>query len=172
MYESKRDKTVHARIIKEDTERKTVIIEYLSGNKKGKNTCITTSTLKRWWNKVDEKVFSMSKNVENNPEKEIHKKQTTKIDRTKDIKKIVEMLVNDYKYKYYDSVKCYTIYVQSTAIAEVYPRIKNIEVRVKKVKEDFDSDVFYKDGYKYYLPVHYYVSYETDYIKIIKDLLS
>ena len=43
---------------------------------------------------------------------------------------------------------------------------------VKKVKDDFDSDILYKDGYKYYLPVHYYVSYETDYIKIIEDLLS
>ena len=52
------------------------------------------------------------------------------------------------------------------------PRRKNIEVRVKKVKDDFDSDILYKDGYKYYLPVHYYVSYETDYIKIIGDLLS
>lgn len=50
--------------------------------------------------------------------------------------------------------------------------MKNIEVRVKKVKDDFDPGISYKDGYKYYLPVHYYVPYETDYIKIIGDLLD
>ena len=43
---------------------------------------------------------------------------------------------------------------------------------VKKVKDDFDPGISYKDGYKYYLPVHYYVPYETDYIKIIGDLLA
>lgn len=81
-------------------------------------------------------------------------------------------LGNTYNNTWYSSVKCYKLKKNGKTIAEVYPRRKNIEVRVKEVKDDFHSDILYKDGYKYYLPVHYYVPYETDYIKIIEELLS
>ena len=49
VYVSKRDENVTAKIIQEDEKFKTVIIEYLTGDKAGQNNSITTSTLKRWW---------------------------------------------------------------------------------------------------------------------------
>ena len=173
-YLSRRDNETRITVNERYSNENTVLAEYLNGDKKGKKVSITHSTLKRWWKKVDiEGISTKSENLENKTKKTTSKKKPTKIDRTEDIKKIVEMFTDDYEYKYYDSVKCYKIYDimnQATVIAEVYLRRKNIEVRVRNVKENVK--VNYKDGYKYYLPVHYYVPYETDYIKIIKDLLS
>lgn len=173
-YLSRRDNETRITVKERYSDGNTVVAEYLNGDKQGKTVSFTHSTLKRWWKKVDiEGISTKSENLENKTKKTTSKKKPTKIDRTEDIKKIVEMFTDDYEYKYYDSVKCYKIYDimnQATVIAEVYLRRKNIEVRVRNVKENVK--VNYKDGYKYYLPVHYYVPYETDYIKIIKDLLS
>lgn len=173
-YLSKRDNVTKIKLDESYSNENTVMIEYLNGPKQGKAASITHSTLKRWWKKVDtEGISTKPENLENKTKKTTSKKKPTKIDRTEDIKKLFEMFTDDYEYKYYDSVKCYKIYDimnQTTVIAEVYPRRKNIEVRVRNVKERVN--VNYKDGYKYYLPVHYYVPYETDYVKIIKVLLS
>nr|DAR49642.1 MAG TPA: hypothetical protein [Caudoviricetes sp.] len=173
-YLSRRDNETKIKVDEQYSNENTVVVEYLNGDKQGKTVSITHSTLKRWWKKIDtEGIFTKSENLENKTKKTTSKKKPTKIDRTEDIKKIVEMFVDDYEYKYYDSVKCYKIYDimnQATVIAEVYLRRKNIEVRVRNVKENVK--VNYRDGYKYYLPVHYYVPYETDYIKIIKVLLA
>ena len=174
IYMSTRDNATQVEVIKIDERASTFMVRYLNGDKKGQTTIYSKGTMKRWWKKVDkERIPTKPENLENKTKKTTSKKKPTKIDRTEDIKKIVEMFVDDYEYKYYDSVKCYKIYDimnQKTVIAEVYPRRKNIEVRVRNVRENVE--VNYKDGYKYYLPVHYYVPYETDYIKIIKDLLS
>ena len=174
IYMSVRNNSTQVEVIKIDERASTFMVRYLNGDKKGQTTIYSKGTMKRWWKKVDtERISTKSENLENKTKKTTSKKKPTKIDRTEDIKKIVEMLVYDYEYKYYDSVKCYKIYDimnQAKVIAEVYPRRKNIEVRVRNVKENVKLN--YKDGYKYYLPVHYYVPYETDYIKIIKDLLS
>ena len=174
IYMSTRDNATQVEVIKIDERASTFMVRYMNGDKKGQTTIYSKGTMKRWWKKVDkEGISTKPENLENKTKKVKSKKKPTKIDRKKKKKKIVEMFVDDYEYKYYDSVKCYKIYDimnQTTVIAEVYPRRKNIEVRVRNVKESVN--VNYKDGYKYYLPVHYYVSYETDYIKIIKDLLS
>ena len=174
IYMSTRDNVTKVEVLKIDERASTFMVRYMNGDKKGQTTIYSKGTMKRWWKKVDkEEIHTKPENLENKTKKATSKKKSTKIDRTEDIKKIVEMFVDDYEYKYYDSVKCYKIYDimnQTTVIAEVYPRRKNIEVRVRNVKENVK--VNYKDGYKYYLQVHYYVPYEMDYIKIIKDLLS
>lgn len=54
IYVSKRNENVTAKIIKEDEKFKTVVIEYLTGDKAGQNNSITTSTLKRWWKENEE----------------------------------------------------------------------------------------------------------------------
>lgn len=53
VYVSKRNENVTAKIIKEDEKFKTVVIEYLTGDKAGQNNSITTSTLKRWWKETE-----------------------------------------------------------------------------------------------------------------------
>ena len=135
-------------------------VRFLNGAKKGEVATYTSGTIKRWWKEVEVKEEVIKK----------PNKKPKKVDRTRELSEIDSFLGSTYNNTWYASVKCYKIKKNGKTIAEVYPRMKNIEVRVKKVKDDLD--ILYKDGYKYYLPVHYYVPYETDYIKIIGDLLD
>lgn len=58
VYISKKDETVKATMdpayVRE--EEGTVILDYITGPKAGKNVCISIATLKRWWRKSDEEV--------------------------------------------------------------------------------------------------------------------
>lgn len=180
VFLSKKDNETKFELIQEQDGK--CEVRFLNGSKKGETTTYTSGTIKRWWKEVEE-VEEPAKERHLVPmpgieklealKKEYSRKSSSKkIDRSKELLELDSFLGNTYNNTWYSSVKCYKIKKNGKTIAEVYPRRKNIEVRVKKVKDDFDSDILYKDGYKYYLPVHYYVSYETDYIKIIEDLLS
>lgn len=195
IFESKRTEGTTAKIIKFEEKFNTVVIEYLTGDKKGTSSSITTSTLKRWWKEIETPTMDEDSEVEEQIQvleeehklvpmpgiekleelkKEYPKKKTKKssIDRSNEILELDAFIGNTYNNKYYESVKCYKIIKDGKTIAEVYPRKKNIEVRVKAIKEDFDSDVLYKDGYKYYLPVHYFIEYSSLALDLIEDLLS
>lgn len=159
VFVSKKDNETKFELIKERDDGKCEV-KFLNGDKKGEMTTYTSGTIKRWWKEVEVKEEVIKK----------PNKKSKKVDRTRELSEIDSFLGNTYNNTWYASVKCYKIKKNGKPIAEVYPRMKNIEVRVKKVKDDLD--ILYKDGYKYYLPVHYYVPYETDYIKIIGDLLD
>lgn len=161
VFVSKKDNETKFEMIHEMDDGKCEV-RFLNGAKKGEVATYTSGTIKRWWKEVEAKEEVIKK----------PNKKSKKVDRTRELSEIDSFLGNTYNNTWYASVKCYKIKKNGKTIAEVYPRIKNIEVRVKNVKDDLDSDISYKDGYKYYLPVHYYVPYETDYIKIIGDLLS
>lgn len=45
-----------------------------------------------------------------------------------------------------------------------------MEVRTKQAFPNICEN--YKDGYNYYLPVHHFISYEQDYMKVLKELIS
>ena len=53
IYESKRTEGVKVKVIKFEEKFKTVIIEYLTGDKTGTSSSITTATLKRWWEEIE-----------------------------------------------------------------------------------------------------------------------
>lgn len=203
IYVSRRDENVTAKLDESYSNEQTVMLEYLTGDKVGKTTSITHSTLKRWWKVVEvedtmEEVDETDTNIEpladgdskeqeetpvdimtitrpvvevvNKPVKKT--KKVSQIDRSKEILELDAFIENTYNNKYYESVKCYKIIKNDKTVAEIYPRKKEIEVRVKSIKDNFDSDVRYKDGYKYYLPVHYFIDYTSDYIKLITDLVQ
>ena len=208
IYESKRTEGVKVKVIKFEEKFKTVIIEYLTGDKTGTSSSITTATLKRWWEEIevinetdealellaggdskeqaesviaekeltDEEYAKIGLEIAEQAKKktEEHKKskKISNIDRSKEILELDAFIGNTYNNKYYESVKCYKIIKNEKTVAEIYPRKKEIEVRVKSIKDNFDSDVRYKDGYKYYLPVHYFLDYTSDYIKLITDLIQ
>lgn len=174
-----------------DNKTGTVIAQICSGNNSGEIKRYSTGTIKRWYKEFIEETVEEVEQVEEVVEhklvpmpgieklaelaeqtKKKSKQKTSKIDRTNDLSEIDAFIENNYNNKYYESVKCYKIIKDGKTVAEVYPRKKNIEVRVKTVKDDFNSDIFYKDGYKYYLPVHYFIEYSTDYIKLISDLIG
>lgn len=159
VFVSKKDNETKFEMIHEMDDGKCEV-RFLNGAKKGETAKYTSGTIKRWWKEVEVKEEVIKK----------PNKKSKKVDRTRDLSEIDSFLGSTYNNTWCASVKCYKIKKNGKTIAEVYPRMKNIEVRVKKVKDDLD--ILYKDGYKYYLPVHYYVPYETDYIKIIGDLLD
>ena len=53
IYVSRRDENVTAKLDEAYTNKQTVMLEYLTGDKVGKTTSITHSTLKRWWKAVE-----------------------------------------------------------------------------------------------------------------------
>lgn len=53
IYVSRRDENVTAKLEEAYTNEQTVMLEYLTGDKVGKTTSITHSTLKRWWKAVE-----------------------------------------------------------------------------------------------------------------------
>lgn len=163
VFLSKKDNETKFELIQEQDGK--CEVRFLNGSKKGETTTYTSGTIKRWWKEVDEDKKERRKEYP-------RKKSSKKVDRTKEFGELDTYIRNTFENSWYPSVKCYKIKKEGKTVAEIYPRRKNIEVRVKEIKNDFDSDVLYKDGYKYYLPVHYFVSYDTDYIRIIEDLLS
>ena len=49
VYISRRDETVKVKLIKYEEKFKTYLVEYLTGEHKGKTTSFSSSTMKRWW---------------------------------------------------------------------------------------------------------------------------
>lgn len=54
VYVSRRDETVKVKLIKYDEKFKTYLVEYLTGERKGKTTSFSSSTMKRWWKEIEE----------------------------------------------------------------------------------------------------------------------
>lgn len=175
---SKKNNSTKIEVIKYDEKSLTYHVRFLNGEKEGQTTVYSSGTVKRWWKEIEDSCENegeklVSATVDEIPEKELSstKKKDKKIDRTKDLEKIDNYIKGNFDNSWYESVRCYKIKKAGKTIAEVYPRRKNIEIRVKEIKE-ISEDVQYKDGYKYYLPVHYFVSYTEDYIKITKEILA
>lgn len=171
---SKKDNKTKVEVIKYDDKSLTYQVRFLNGEKQGKTTVYSSGTVKRWWKEIEDKDEPEQKKLVSSPVDEVPEKESStkkkKIDRTKELEKI-DTYIGNFENSWYESVRCYKIKKAGKTIAEVYPRRKNIEVRVKEIKE-ISEDVQYKDGYKYYLPVHYFVSYSQDYIKIIEEILA
>ena len=184
VFLSKKDNETKFELIQEQDGK--CEVRFLNGSKKGETTTYTSGTIKRWWKEVEE--------VEE-PTKERHlvpmhgieklealkkeyprKSSSKKIDRTKDVEKIVEMLIDDYVYKYYDSVNCYKVYdimAENHVIAEIYPQRKKIVCYFHSLEgKNLDKTLFHKDGYKYYLPARVDISYDSDFISILSELLK
>lgn len=178
-YLSKRDNATKIKVDESYSNENTVMIEYLNGLKQGKAVPITRSTLKRWWKKVEQENTSVqmpsTEKLENVKNVCPIKKTTKKIDRTEDVEKIVKMLIDDYVYKYYDSVNCYKVYdimAQNHVIAEIYPQRKKIVCYLRSLEGiDLSKTIFHKQGYKYYLPCRADISYDDDFISILKNFL-
>lgn len=180
-YLSKRDNVTKMKIDEGYSNENTVMIEYLNGAKQGKTVPITYSTLKRWWKKVEEEVCVQDETIKEQIEEkkssgkqEKPKKRRQSIDKHLDEKERVKLRLAGYNSKYFENIHCYKIFKSEEskkAVAEVYPRNKHIEVRTKTVVPGVNVE--YKDGYKYYLPIHYFIAYEhVDYLDIMETLIK
>lgn len=193
IYENKRNQD-KVKVEASSLSLDVVEVTYISSNKHeaGETAFIKIGTFKRWWSLVEEVVEEADADIKEDIEpdtlvpmpgtekleelkKEYTKKKTKKssVDRTKEIENVHNFLNNLGSFissEYFSNVNCYKLKRNGKTFAEVYPRRKNIEVRVKEINGVVACD--YKDGYKYYLPVHYFVSYDFDYVGILEDLLA
>lgn len=178
VFLSKKDNETKFELIQEQDGK--CEVRFLNGSKKGETTTYTSGTIKRWWKEVEQENTSVLthsiKKLENLKNADSIKKTTKKIDRTKDVEKIVEMLIDDYVYKYYDSVNCYKVYdimAENHVIAEIYPQRKKIVCYLRSLEGiDLSKTIFHKQGYKYYLTCRVDISYDSDFISILSELLK
>lgn len=184
VFLSKKDKETKFELIQEQDGK--CEVRFLNGSKKGETATYTSGTIKRWWKEVKE-VEEPTKERQLVPMPGIEKLETLKkeysrkssskkIDRSEEISKIDTFIKDDYEYKYYSSVKCYKIYDimnQQRVIAEVYPQRKKLMCYFKSLEGlDLTKTIFFRDGYKYYLPARIDISYETDYLNTLKEFLD
>lgn len=158
IYMSVRDKVTQVEVIKIDERASTFMVRYLNGDKKGQTTIYSAGTMKRWWKKIEE----VKKDVQSEkmPSTECRKKELDSALQNLDLD--VPWYVS-----WFSSVRCYKVKSEDKTIGEIYPRRKHLEVRVRNKK-----DVPYecKDGYKYYLPVHYFIPWGENYQDALKEL--
>lgn len=183
VFLSKKDNDTKFELIQEQDGK--CEVRFLNGSKKGETTTYTSGTIKRWWKEVEEvEEPTKERHLDSMPEiekledlkKEYSRKSSSKkIDRTEDVEKIVKMLIDDYVYKYYDSVNCYKVYdimAENHVITEIYPQRKKIVCYLHSLEGiDLSKTIFHKQGYKYYLPCRVDISYDDDFISILREFL-
>lgn len=160
IYMSTRDNVTQAEVIKIDERASTFMVRYLNGDKKGQTTIYSKGTMKRWWKKIEE----VKKEIKKDVHSESGKMPSTEC-RKRELDLALQNLVLDVSW--FSSVRCYKVKSENKTIGEIYPRRKHLEVRVHNKK-----DVPYecKDGYKYYLPVHYFIPWEENYQDALREL--
>lgn len=177
IYVSRKDETVKAKLVEYNEKFNTYMVEFITGDRKGKTTSFSASTVKRWWKEIEsseEQIHSVeSVTTPDKTPRRVGKKKTT-CKHLQEPSEVKDSLLNTNFYtKYYANVNCIKIYRDESlkkAVLEVYPRNKNVEVRTKQAFPNICEN--YKDGYNYYLPVHHFISYEQDYMKVLKELIS
>ena len=88
IYVSRRDENVTAKLDEAYTNKQTVMLEYLTGDKVGKTTSITHCTLKRWWKVVEvedtvEDINETDTNIESSTDGDSKEQEETVIDEHK-----------------------------------------------------------------------------------------
>ena len=185
-YLSKRDNVTKINVDESYSNENNVMIEYLNGPKQGKVVTITHSTLKRWWRRTEEnnEIISQKSVVKTVVPSDVSvvkpsDKKSVKIKRTTNRlyeDKIIKLCayLKELKTKFYKSNNCYKIMNHNNKpLAEVYPQKKKIVCYFKTLEGlDLTDTLFYKDGYKYYLPARVDISYDIDFIAKINLMIQ
>lgn len=202
IYNSKRHEGIKAELLSMNEKTKVYTFKYLNGDKEGKTFDISAATVKRWWAKSEEVVEDTTKNTpkeevvdketdltdtqyaeigkeiaeqakeksKDAKKKKAKKTKTPKIDRSKELQEVCEFLKNNCS-KQCESVNSYSFKnSDGKTYLEVRPQKKNLVIFAKSVNEHVTSP--YKDGYKYFLSIHYFVSWDDDYMNILKSFIE
>lgn len=178
VFISKKDNVTKLELINEQDGK--CEVKFLNGSKEGETATYSFGTIKRWWKEAEEPTKERQLVPVPGAEKlGILKKEcprkgsSKKIDRTEEISEIDTFIRNNYENKWYPSVKCYKIMKGKKPVAEVYPQRKKILCYFHSLEgKNLDKTLFHKDGYKYYLPARVDISYDSDFISILSELLK
>lgn len=202
IYTSKRHEGIKAELLSMNEKTKVYTFKYLNGDKEGKTFDISGATVKRWWTKLEEVIEDVEETTKNTSEEEVVDQESDLTDtqyaeigkeiaeqvkeKSKDAKKKKNKKATVCRDKEFKEVTTYLSQVGATYTESVKAfKLKNskgktyIEVRLQKknllvcVKEVNDSVTSsYTDGHKYFLPVHYHVSWDEDYMNILKSFIE
>lgn len=177
IYISVRDNITKVEVVKINETASTFMVRYLNGDKKGQSTVYSAGTIKRWWRKVKkENPITQAPEIKEseNTKKNTLKKDCSKKVREKEISELKTFIEDNYKNKWYSSVKCYKILNnEEKPLAEIYPQKKKISCYLHSLNgKDLSKVLFHKDGYRYYLPARVDISYDSDFISILNEFLK
>lgn len=165
---SKRDKETKVEVVKYDDKSLTYLVRFLNGKKEGESIVYSAGTIKRWWQEIEDTSDNGSEMVlqpkSEIPKKESSKKKNKKADRTEDIQCIEAMLRKEFDVRTYASMKNYFVLRrkgEKKAFAEVRCG-RRVQISVKEVSDYIRENLIYKEGYKYFLPVHVWLEYSAD----------
>lgn len=134
VYVSRRDETIKVKLIKYEEKFKTYLVEYLTGERKGKTTSFSSSTMKRWWKEIEEEAVEeepviLDTKTETTDKKHVSKKEVEKKE-VKNLLDTVESLLAG-RLIYKRNVSMISLYIsgdKKKRLAYVYKRKNSIRV--------------------------------------------
>ena len=122
IYVSRKDETVKAKLVEYNERFKTYMVEFITGNRKGKTTSFSSSTIKRWWKVVDDSEEVTTKEV-------VKKSRSTKS--TGDILDMVDEILKNLSIEFKRSSRCINVYSNGVKLASIYRRVARVRIYMK-----------------------------------------
>ena len=145
VYVSRRDETVKVKLIKYEEKFKTYLVEYLTGERKGKTTSFSSSTMKRWWKEIEEEPVILDIKTETTDKKSVSKKEVEKKEVRNLLDTVESLLAGKLTYK--RNVSMISLYVggdKKKRLAYVYKRKNSIRVYMPNKYYSLISDTIAK----------------------------
>lgn len=184
-YISKKDNTTLIKLVEFNEKFKTYTVEFLNGNKKGKQLSYCSSTIKRWWKKCDvdfTKVKESKPEVINKiaPVEDGHSVKNEKSENKKNnidliLSHIIDSLSEYIQVPYKTNRNYLTIKTNTEKpkrLAEVDVLCKKVTVYMREKVDNLPEGISFHKFVNNTLGNCYHVSYDCDYIKNIRYLLD
>lgn len=150
VYVSRRDETVKVKLIKYEEKFKTYLVEYLTGERKGKTTSFSSSTMKRWWKEIEEEAIEGAVEEElvilDTKTETTDKKSVVSKKEVKNLLDTVEALLAG-KLTYKRNVSMISLYIggdKKKRLAYVYKRKNSIRIYMPNKYYSLISDIIAK----------------------------
>ena len=150
IYVSRKDETVKAKLVEYNERFKTYMVEFITGDRKGKTTSFSASTMKRWWKEIEEEAVEeedvvLNTNAETTDKKSVDKKRS----REKEVKNVLDtvesLLAGRLTYKRNASmISLYISDDKKKRLAYVYKRKNSIRVYMPNKYYSLISDIIAK----------------------------
>lgn len=145
VYVSRRDETIKVKLIKYEEKFKTYLVEYLTGERKGKTTSFSSSTMKRWWKEIEEEAVEEEPVILDTKTETTDKKYVSKKE-VKNLLDTVESLLAG-RLTYKRNVSMISLYIsgdKKKRLAYVYKRKNSIRVYMPNKYYSLISDTIAK----------------------------
>lgn len=155
VYVSRKDKTVKVKLIKYEEKFKTYLVEYLTGERKGKTISFSSSTMKRWWKEIEDEATEdaaedahivLNTTKETTDKKSVVSKKEAEKKEVKNLLDTVESLIAG-RLTYKRNVSMISLYIsgdKKKRLAYVYKRKNSIRFYMPNKYYSLISDIIAK----------------------------